>query len=113
MENSLQRIKEYVKNLEWRRWKQTFLIFLLLTIIIFSIGSSTTMSMEESSSILDEIENQIPKDPTAQLIFENNFTISALMFIPIYGLVIGSLILYNTGLAFAATGTLPCIETNF
>lgn len=99
-----QRIREFVRSLGWRRWRQTFLLFLLLTVVTISIGSSATLSKEESSRIQENLEKNLPKNPTPSNIFTNNFTIASIMLIPGLGIIAGAFVLYNTGLAIAATG---------
>ncbi|MFQ6135356.1 MAG: stage II sporulation protein M [Nitrososphaerales archaeon] len=103
MEDQPQRIREFIGNLEWRRWKQVFLLFLLLTITVIAIGSSTTLSVEEGSELLEEFESRLPQS-TTQPIFTNNFVIAVLMFVPGLGPAAGVLILYTTGVVIAATG---------
>lgn len=101
MEDQPKGIREFIKNLEWRRWKRVFLFFLLLTIIVISIGSSTTLSEDEGSELLEDLESRLP-EPTTQPIFTNNFAIAVLMFAPVLGPVIGIIILYTTGVVIAA-----------
>lgn len=92
-----------IRNLGWRQWKRVFLLMLIFVIIVIAIGSSSSLSINQSSDILREFENNLPEIDTNP-IFANNFLISSIMFIPLFGLVIGVIILHTTGVVIAATG---------
>jgi hypothetical protein len=97
-------ILDFVNNFEWSKWKRLFLIFLIITVIIIFIGSSTPLSEEESSQLVEELENRLPAVSTHP-IFINNFLISVLMFIPALGVASGLFIIYSTGIAISAIGS--------
>lgn len=103
MKEKIPEIIVNIRNIGWRQWKRVFFLMLLFVIIVIAIGSSSSLSVNQSSDILREFENNLPEINTKP-IFANNFLISLLMFIPIFGLVIGVIILHTTGVVIAATG---------
>lgn len=74
-------------------------------------GTLTPLSAKESKNLNDQIDQLRTSDENVSIwqgalsIFENNFAIDLVMFIPIAGWVFGSIVLYNTGLAFNAQST--------
>ncbi|MFC1754148.1 stage II sporulation protein M [Thermoproteota archaeon] len=103
MEEQSPGIMVNIRNLSWRQWKRVFLLMLLFVLIMIAIGSSSPLSENQSSDILREFENNLPEIDT-QPIFTNNFIIASIMVIPIFGIAIGVMILYTTGVIIAATG---------
>ncbi len=96
-------IAEFIRKMEWREWRRVFLLFLFLIIIVIATGSSMPLNEEEASVFLELMESGLP-EPGIQTIFTHNFAIAALMFTPAYGLLVGVITSYNTGLAIAAIG---------
>ena len=86
----------------------TVLVFFLLSIVITVAGVLTPLTLEDSKAIDDELK-QVQDNlkgmnvwQSTMYIFTNNFKICLLMFIPIAGPLVGSYILYNTGLVIGA-----------
>jgi len=86
----------------------TVLIFFLLSIVITVAGVLTPLTLEDSKAISDELK-QVQDNlkgmnvwQSTVYIFANNFRICLLIFVPIAGPLIGSYILYNTGLVIGA-----------
>lgn len=86
----------------------TVLVFFLLSIIITVGGVLTPLTLEDSNVLDDELK-QVQDDLKGMnvwqgtvYIFANNFRICLLMFVPIAGPLIGSYVLYSTGLVIGA-----------
>lgn len=83
-------------------------IMLLISLLITGIGSTTELSLEESSKIYKNISNileEIKKSDflgKINIIFLNNFKATLLMIIPVLGFFIAIMIFYNTGLTISA-----------
>ncbi|MEM2760562.1 MAG: stage II sporulation protein M [Nitrososphaerales archaeon] len=74
---------------------------------IYSMGASVEMSDEDANQLKEEFEKQV-KDIDAIGIFLNNFRIAAAMFIPVFGVFVGIISAYSTGMVFKAlTQTTP------
>lgn len=88
----------------------TIILFFLLSIAVTMAGILTPMSSQEAqdrAKDLNTTQEQISSMPVWEMtlaIFENNFLICLLMFIPLVGFFIGSYVLYNTGLVIGAIG---------
>jgi hypothetical protein len=80
----------------------TIAAFFVLSIIVTVAGVLTPLSHEEASEIEKELE-EIQENVNIQLIFGNNFMICLAMFVPVAGPILGSYVLYNTGVVIAAT----------
>jgi len=81
----------------------TIVIFFLFAILVTIVGVLLPLSAQEATNEdnqLNQIQQQIQSmdllHETAA-IFQNNFEICLLMFIPVAGLVLGSIALFNTG----------------
>ncbi|HXX88390.1 MAG TPA: stage II sporulation protein M [Candidatus Acidoferrum sp.] len=100
------------------RFKRFITIFLcIIFCIVMTVGGTLTpLSHTESNNINKQIDQLRTTDENTSLwqgalsIFENNFAIDLVMFIPIAGWVFGSIVLYNSGLAFNALSTDPTIS---
>ena len=103
MEEQSPGIKSRIRNLGWRQWKWLFLVNLLFVIIVIAIGASTPLSTSEGEDVLENFESSLP-DISTTPIFINNFLISVIMFIPVFGPTIGTIILHTTGVVIAAAG---------
>jgi len=102
MEDQSVGIKARIRSLGWRQWKWLFLVNLLFVIIVIAIGSSSPLSAIEGEEILENFESSLPDIATTP-IFINNFLIAVIMFIPVLGPTIGTIILHTTGVVIAAT----------
>jgi uncharacterized membrane protein SpoIIM required for sporulation len=89
----------------------TILLCFIFCVVMTIAGTLTPLSAQETKSLNDEIDQVRSSAENMSLwqgalyIFENNFIIDLIMFIPIAGQVFGSFVLYNTGLAFNAEST--------
>ena len=73
------------------------------------IGSAVPMDKAQAEQMLEEARKILPQKPSTDAIFLNNFRASLLMTIPGIGIVLAGIILYNTGVVFAATGVVQGI----
>ncbi len=88
----------------------TILVFFLLSIAITIAGVLTPLSSKDSKDLNNDLKQM--QDETKNMtvwqstifIFTNNFRLCLLMFIPIAGPLIGSYIMYSTGLVIGAWG---------
>jgi len=87
----------------------TIVAFLIIAIIVTSIGAVTPLSNQEADSINHEL-NKTRENASVQYIFGNNLMICLLMFVPIVGPILGMWVLYNTGLVIAAESMLPSMH---
>jgi len=78
-----------------------FFIFVGLFSIVFTIGSYSTVSIEEAELFLEEFEELI-EDIDAVGIFFHNLVIALPMFIPGFGIGWGMFSAWQTGIAFSA-----------
>ena len=75
----------------------------------YSAGAATTMTDEEAKTLKEEFEKQV-EGVGAIGIFLNNMKITALMFIPGFGIGLGMFAAFSTGLVFSALAqTTPAI----
>jgi len=79
----------------------TMLAFLLLSVLVTSVGALTPLSREDANSLNNELE-QVRQNVSVQSIFGNNLLICLVMFVPILGPIFGLWALYNTGVVIAA-----------
>ncbi|HVP16965.1 MAG TPA: stage II sporulation protein M [candidate division Zixibacteria bacterium] len=83
-------------------------IFFLFTILVTVVGILTPMSPQQiadENNDLNKTQQQIQSMDFAHrtaAIFLNNFEICLLMFVPFIGIVIGTIVLFNTGSVLAA-----------
>ena len=82
----------------------TFFAFLVIFIVIFQLGSMSTVSEEEANLFMEEFEKLV-LDIDAFGIFVHNTTIALPMFIPGFGIFWGLFASWSTGYAFAAIVT--------
>ncbi len=68
---------------------------------IYSIGAAVEMPTDEARQLKDEFQKQV-EGIDAIGIFLNNFRIAAAMFIPAFGIVVGMISAYSTGMVFNA-----------
>jgi uncharacterized membrane protein SpoIIM required for sporulation len=90
----------------------TVLACFVFCVVVTIAGVLTPISAQDAKATnqdLDNIRNEIKNETTtvglwrgALSIFQNNFIIDLIMFVPIAGPVFGSYALYNTGLALNA-----------
>lgn len=75
--------------------------FFVLALIITIAGTLTPLTSEEVNSRKQDLD-EMREDVSVQMIFGNNMLISMLMFVPGFGPLFGSYVLYNTGLYIGA-----------
>jgi hypothetical protein len=68
---------------------------------VYSIGATVKLSEEDATQLKNEFMEQV-KDIDAIGIFLNNFRIAAVMFIPAFGVVVGVVSAFSTGMVFNA-----------
>ena len=96
----------------WRnsssKMKRIYLIIFIFIIgfIITVIGSYIPVTGQAAQTRYNDVNQTLANNPTfagrAEAIFQNNFIICLLMFIPILGPILGMGILFNTGLSLSA-----------
>ena len=98
----------------WKRaptkWKRVYLFLLcfLLLIGITVAGTLTPLTKEEADALnkdIQDVQGNIVNMTVlsgTMAIFNNNFLISLLMFIPFFGPLFGGYVTYNTGMVIAA-----------
>ncbi len=77
------------------------MIFFLISTLVTCIGVLTPLSQQDADQINQEVVN-IRNSSSAQSILVNNLVICLVMFIPIFGPVLGFYALYNSGVAIEA-----------
>lgn len=84
----------------------TILFILIIAIIITVIGSYVPLSHGDAQTISNDLNQTLNTHKSngtlTEYIFQNNFQICLLMFIPIIGPILGFAILFNTGVALGA-----------
>ncbi len=75
--------------------------FFILAVIITIAGTLTPLTSEEANSRKQDLD-EMRENVSVQMIFGNNMMISMLMFVPVFGPLFGSYVLYNTGLYIGA-----------
>jgi hypothetical protein len=82
------------------------LIFLVISILITSLGMLVPLNQEEAELINNNLNQTVNslrlEGGMVQFIFGNNFMICLFMFIPIIGPLLGFFALFNTGIAINA-----------
>lgn len=81
----------------------TILIFFLFAVLVTVVGILAPLSSQEAADQNDQL-SKLQQDirkldilHQTAAIFENNFEICLLMFIPVVGVVLGSIAMFNTG----------------
>ena len=81
-------------------------IFLVISILITSMGMLVPLNQEEAELINNNLNQTVSSlsidGGMVQFIFGNNFMICLLMFIPLIGPLLGFFALFNTGIAINA-----------
>jgi hypothetical protein len=90
----------FVKRLAWRDWISVFTIFLIVIVVIISLGASTPLVEEDGANLLEEFQRLVP-EPSAFFILSNNLRAAYLMMIPAVGLIVGPVAMYNTGMVLS------------
>ena len=81
----------------------TIVIFFILSIVATTIGVLTPLSTQEvadKNNAISGTRQQLLNTDTIRRtasIFQNNFLICLIMFIPVFGIMIGSIVLFSTG----------------
>lgn len=89
----------------------TILLCFVFCIVVMIAGTITPLSAQQAKSWNQDL-NQVSTSyenmalwEGALSLFEHNFMIDLIMFVPIVGQIVGSFVLYNTGLAVNAEST--------
>lgn len=86
----------------------TIVIFFLFAIVATAIGVLAPLSAQDATNennALNQTQQQIRSADLLHrtgAIFENNFLICLIMFIPVVGVILGSIVMFNTGSAIQA-----------
>ena len=83
-----------------------FVIAFLLTVIGSYVPISHQDAQTISSNLNSTLNDQKANGNLTEYIFLNNFEICLLMFVPIIGVVLGFVILFNTGIALGAIASI-------
>jgi hypothetical protein len=86
------------------RRKRIYLIVLMFIIAVLLTLAGTFVQLSPADAqMIDQQLNQTRASKTLGLdIFENNFGLTLLMFIPIFGAAFGLFVMFSTGIAFSA-----------
>lgn len=90
------------------RWRIRFTLFLLSAGIFFTaffLGSQASLTHSEAADMTDQLAETF-SSVTPFTIARNNLTIGVLLFIPVVGLGLLTIVSYNTGVALAALATI-------
>jgi hypothetical protein len=98
-------MKITLKEIFTTKWKNLFIINLVIIFLFGLIGSSIPLNPQQTTEILDQLENILPENISEKTIFINNYKIALLMMIPFIGLIFGSLVIFQTGTAFGAAAS--------
>jgi uncharacterized membrane protein SpoIIM required for sporulation len=94
--------------LKWKRVYSIAFIF-VLSLVMVIVGTLVPLSPEDANNISDQLNQTLSEHQTnnnlTPYIFQNNFTICLLMFIPLVGAGLGMFILFETGIALGAIAT--------
>ena len=97
----------------------TILLCIVFGIVVTVAGTLTPLSGKETASLnnkIDQLRASVENESLvrgALSIFENNFEIDLIMFIPIAGQVYGSIAFYDSGMAFNAQSTDPTLSNPY
>ena len=98
-------MKITLKEIFTTKWKNLFIINLVIIFLFGLIGSSIPLNPQQTTEILDQLEDILPENISEITIFINNYKIALLMMIPFIGLIFGSLVIFQTGTAFGAAAS--------
>ena len=93
-------MKIVLKKIFTKKWTNLFIINLAIIFLFGLIGSSIPLNTQQTTEILDQLEEILPENITEKTIFINNYKIALLMMIPFIGLIFGTLVIFQTGTAF-------------
>jgi uncharacterized membrane protein SpoIIM required for sporulation len=89
-----------------RRHLYSIILVFFVALVLTIVGSMTPLSQQDATMISQNLNNTLQQhretNTLTQYIFQNNFSICLLMFVPIVGAGLGLFILFNTGLALGA-----------
>jgi len=92
-------------SIRQKRFYSLIFIFVLSVAVTFA-GTLMPLSAEEANILADKTNQVITDNPdVASLsiaIFTNNFMLCLLMFIPIFGVIFGMIVLFSTGVTIGA-----------
>jgi len=84
----------------------SIILVFIVALVVTTVGSVTPLSQQDATTISQNLNNTLQQhretNTLTQYIFQNNFSICLLMFIPIVGAGLGLFILFSTGLALGA-----------
>lgn len=82
------------------------ILILVIAVLLTVIGSLVPLKAQDAQQISDSLNQTLTTNQASGTltgyIFLNNFSICLLMFIPVFGPVLGFLILFDTGVALGA-----------
>lgn len=99
-------MKIVLKKIFTKKWTNLFIINLAIIFLFGLIGSSIPLNTQQTTEILDQLEEILPENITEKTIFINNYKIALLMMIPFIGLIFGTLVIFQTGTAFGAVASI-------
>ena len=84
----------------------TIIITFIISFIITAAATLTPLEEQEAKEISDELNQTVDlmrqKNLLLQFIFGNNFMITLIMFVPVFGPLFGGYVFYNTGALIGA-----------
>jgi uncharacterized membrane protein SpoIIM required for sporulation len=87
----------------------SIIIIFIIALIVTVIGSFVPLSSQDAYTLSNQVNQTLNENRANNTltwyIFQNNFIICLVMFIPIVGPILGLLILFSTGLALSAIAT--------
>jgi len=92
-------------GIPWKRRLGYASIAMVALVTILGVGALAELGPEQAERIADEAERLVAKNLTPLAILSNNLAASMLMTIPVVGLLLAPVIVYNTGLVFAAVSS--------
>ena len=95
------------KNASSKRKRIYFIIFMFIVSFIVTVaGSLVPLGHQDAQTLSDNLNSTLnqhkAQNNLTEYIFQNNFQICLLMFIPFVGPILGLFILFDTGLALGA-----------
>jgi uncharacterized membrane protein SpoIIM required for sporulation len=103
---SLKNLPFWANASQKRKRIYSIIFIFLLSLIVLAVGSSITLSSEDAYNISNQLNQTLSENSANNTltfyIFQNNFLICLLMFVPIVGAALGMFILFETGIALSA-----------
>jgi uncharacterized membrane protein SpoIIM required for sporulation len=103
------------KNASQRRKRiYSIIAVFIIAVIVTTIGSAIPLSSQDAYTISNQVNQTLNENRSnnnlTEYIFQNNFLICLVMFVPVAGAALGLFILFSTGVALgaiASTGGYP------